>query len=90
MSDLRPADIGETPTLELRVYRHGEMVHRQLCVTEAEAAAVVEAWEEEPGTACEVDDLSGPRHDLEAREIDRDDAEEYPTVADAAETEHRS
>lgn len=58
MSEPRPAEFGETPTLEMRAYRNGELVHRELCASEAEAAALVEAWEEEPGTECEVDDLS--------------------------------
>jgi hypothetical protein len=80
MSDPRPADFGATATLEMRVYRHGVLVHRELCESEAEAAALAEAWEEEPGTECEVDDLSAPRHDVEALEIDRDDVEEYPTT----------
>ena len=80
MSEPRAAEFGETPTLEMRAYRRGELVHRELCASEAEAAALVEAWEEEPGIECEIDDLSVPRHDVEAREIDRDGAEEYPTV----------
>jgi hypothetical protein len=89
MSDLRPEDFGETPTLELRVYRRGVLVHRELCASEAEAAALVEVWEEEPGTECEVDDLSATRHDLEAREVDRDDADEYATVPETG-TQPRS
>ena len=28
MSDLRPEDFGETPTLEVRAYREGKLVER--------------------------------------------------------------
>ena len=83
MSDLRPEDLGETPTLEVRVYRNDALLHRELCETEADAAAVVEAWEEEPGIECEVDDLSTRRHDAEDLEVEPTDAEAYPTAAEA-------
>lgn len=90
MSELRPADFGEPPTLEVRVYRDGVLLQRELCESEADAAAVVEAWEEEPGIECEVDDLAAPRHDVEVLEIERDDVDEHPTVPETgARTEPR-
>jgi hypothetical protein len=52
----------ETPTVEVRVYRHGELVHRELCESEEQAALVIEEWSEQDGIECEVDDLS-VRHD---------------------------
>jgi hypothetical protein len=48
----------ETPTVEVRVYRHGELVHRELCESEERAALVIEEWSELDGIECEVDDLS--------------------------------
>jgi hypothetical protein len=48
----------ETPTVEVRVYRHAELVHRELCESEEQAALVVEEWSELDGIECEVDDLS--------------------------------
>ena len=42
MSELRPEDPGETPTLEVCVYRNGVLVHRELCESEADAAAATE------------------------------------------------
>ncbi|MCZ7527210.1 MAG: hypothetical protein M5U14_13015 [Acidimicrobiia bacterium] len=58
MSDLSSADFGETPTIEVTVYRHGEVIHRELVESEEAAAEVVERWTEEPGVECSVDDLS--------------------------------
>lgn len=48
----------ETPTVEVRVYRHGDLVHRELCESEEQAALVIEEWSELDGVRCEVDDLS--------------------------------
>lgn len=52
---------GETPTIEVRIYRDGRLIRRELCESEGEAALVVEHWDEVAGTECEVDDLSA-RH----------------------------
>lgn len=49
---------GETPTVEVRVYRHGKLVHRELCESEEQASLVIEEWSELDGVECEVDDLS--------------------------------
>jgi hypothetical protein len=48
----------ETPTVEVRVLRDGELVHQELCETADDAALVVEHWSEMEGVECEVDDLS--------------------------------
>jgi hypothetical protein len=48
----------EAPTIEVRVFLHGELVHRELCESEDQAALVVEEWSELDGVDCEVDDLS--------------------------------
>ena len=48
----------ETPTIEVRVFRHGELVHRELCESEEQASLVVDEWSELDGIECEVDDLS--------------------------------
>lgn len=53
----------ETPTIEVRVFRHGELVHRQLCESEEEAGDVVAAWTERDDVECEVEDMSA-RHQL--------------------------
>ncbi|MBK9180951.1 MAG: hypothetical protein IPM45_15560 [Acidimicrobiales bacterium] len=47
-----------SPTVEVRVFRRGDLVHRELCETEEEAALVVDEWSELDGVTCEVDDLS--------------------------------
>jgi hypothetical protein len=79
MSDLRPEDLVETPTLEVRAYRDGVLMRRELCESEEDAAAFVDAWEQEPGIRCEVDDLSLRSHDTESFEVEPTDADEYPT-----------
>ncbi len=53
-----PDELGATPTIEVTVYRDGDLVHRELCETEAEADAVVDRWSEVDGVECQVDDLS--------------------------------
>jgi hypothetical protein len=58
MSDVRPQDVGETANVEVRAYRGGELVNRQLCESAEQAAALVAVWEEAEGVECEVDDLS--------------------------------
>ncbi len=58
MSDVPFDEREESPTLEVRVYRHGERIHEELCESEEQASLVVEAWSEMDGVTCEVDDLS--------------------------------
>jgi hypothetical protein len=45
--DLTAMDYGDTaPTVEVIVYRHGEVVHRELCESAEAAADVVDQWSE--------------------------------------------
>jgi hypothetical protein len=70
MSDVRPEDLGETPTIEVRVFRHGELVERELCESEEQAAQIVEGWAEVDGVSCEVDEpvrAAPPRRRLRTR-----------------------
>lgn len=59
MSDIRPEDADATGSIEVYVYRGAQLLHRQLCESAEQAAAVVEAWEQNEGVECEVHDLSG-------------------------------
>ena len=47
-----------TPGIEVRVFRDGDLIERQLCESEEEAAEVVEKWSEVDEVTCLVDDLS--------------------------------
>jgi hypothetical protein len=47
-----------TPTLEVRILRDGVVIQRELCETDEEANAVVEAWSDTEGILVEVEDLS--------------------------------
>ena len=60
MSDV-PFDGDEAPTVEVRLYRQGELIHRELCQSEEQADLIIEAWSEMDGVSFEVDDLSA-RH----------------------------
>jgi hypothetical protein len=73
-------DMAETPMLEVRVYRRNVFVCRELCESEDDAAACIEAWEQEPGIRCEVDDLSLPLRGAEVYEVEPSDAAEYPNI----------
>lgn len=79
MGEVRPEELGETPTLEVLVYRNGELIHREFCESEDEAADVVATWEESPGVECVVDDVSGHQHGLESFEVEPvDTMADYP------------
>jgi hypothetical protein len=58
MTEQQVHDWDEAPTVEVRVFRHGELVHTELCESEEQAALVVEQWSELDGVQCEVDDLT--------------------------------
>ena len=47
-----------TPTIEVRVYRHGEIMRRELCESEADVEQVLAAWAEFDDVFCQVDNLS--------------------------------
>ena len=46
------------PTIEVRVYRDDLLLARELCETEADAAAVVQRWSEVENVYVLTDDLS--------------------------------
>lgn len=48
----------ETPTIEVRVYQEGQLVHQELCESEEQAALVAGTWSELAGVECVVEDLS--------------------------------
>lgn len=47
-----------TPSIEVRVFRDGDLIERQLCESDEEAAEVVEKWSEVEDVTCLVDDMS--------------------------------
>ena len=61
VTDMERQWLGEeevgSPTLEVRVLRHGTLVHRELCASDADAAALADRWSELDGITVEVDDL---------------------------------
>ena len=48
----------QAATIEVRVWRHGQLVHTELCESEEQASLIMEQWQEIDGVRCEVDDLS--------------------------------
>jgi hypothetical protein len=57
--DVTGVEYGDTtPTVEVVVYRHGEVVHRELCESAEAATEVVDRWSELDGVECSVDDLA--------------------------------
>lgn len=52
----------EAPSIEVRVYRDGALLSRELCESEDAASLIVDTWAEVEGVMCEVDDLSGSHH----------------------------
>ena len=80
MTEPLPQELGESPVVEVRVYRHGVLTLRQLCEGVEEAAAVVDAWSELDGVECEVDDLSVKHRPDEILEpsLSEPPFEEYP------------
>lgn len=62
MSEDTSVDPWDTPRIEVRVHRHGELILRELCDSEEDAARVLEAWSELDDVTCEVDDLTIRHH----------------------------
>ena len=48
----------EAPTVEVLVWREGEVIHRELYESSGAAADVVDRWNEIDGAQCSIDDLS--------------------------------
>lgn len=80
MTEPLPQELGESRTVEVRVYRHGVLTHRQLCESVEEADAVVDAWSELQGVEFEFDDLSVKHNPEEILEPSLSEplGEEYP------------
>lgn len=81
MSDIRPEDVGVTDSIEVVVYRDGKVVDRQRCESPEEAAATVEAWEQNDGIECVVRDLSSGvgAGDVSEPELGEADFDDYPS-----------
>jgi hypothetical protein len=80
------ADMYDTgsPTIEVRVHRGDELLARELCETEEEAATVVEKWSDVEGVDVLVDDLSahhGPEDILAPDDLPLTDDEDHPVVS---------
>lgn len=68
MSDVTSDEFGNSPTVEVIVFRDGAEVDRVLCESADEAALVVDQWNEHEGVVCQIDDVSvhhGPDDILE-------------------------
>jgi hypothetical protein len=72
----------EAPTVEVRVFEHGRLAHRELCETAEAAEDVVERWAEVEGMECVVDDLATRHRSGQILEPDEERAtdEEYPRI----------
>jgi hypothetical protein len=46
------------PTIQVLVYRDEELIARELCESDEEAMAIIDAWSEEGSYSFRVDDLS--------------------------------
>jgi hypothetical protein len=55
---MRPDELAEAPTTEVRVYRFGHFIHSVLCTSDDEVAEAVRGWEDIDGVVCEVDDVT--------------------------------
>ncbi len=76
----------EAPTVEVTVYRHGELIHRELCESEEAAADVMERWSDEVGVECFLDDLAVHHREgqiLEPSAGESDRGEAYPRAEEA-------
>jgi hypothetical protein len=54
-TDVHPAD--KDTTIEVRVYRYGDLVHREQCGSMDQAWLVIDDWAEMGGVSCEVGDM---------------------------------
>lgn len=72
------------PTIELRIYCNDQLLVRELCESEEEAAAVVEQWSDVGNVSVVVDDLSahhGPEDILAPDDLASSDDEGYPVAS---------
>ena len=85
-----PVSAESTPSIEVRVFRHDELIETQLCESDEAAAEVVEKWSEVDDVTCLVDDLSyhhkpGDVLEPEPAEPTDEDYPHEPTVEPASE-----
>ena len=70
-------DYGDTaPTVEVVVYRHGEVVHRELCESTEAAMDVVDEWSELDGVECMLEDLGAEHVPGQILELELDEPSE--------------
>ena len=50
MSEDTSVDPWSTPRIEVRIFRNGELVQRELCDSEDEATRVVDSWSSWPAS----------------------------------------
>lgn len=84
VTEVRPVELGEAPTVEVRVYRRGVLIARELCESDEQAALAIDEWNDVKGVECEVADMSSmaPGGSDEITVFGRaDDAEMYPSGA---------
>ncbi len=67
-------------TIEVRVRRHGVVVHQERCDSPEQAAEVVDAWSDVEDVECEIVDLLGAGEEPELLAVLEEDA--YPTAYD--------
>lgn len=58
MSETFTGSTPETAGLEVRVLRHGTVVHREFCESEEEAVLAVDAWSEFDDVECQIREAS--------------------------------
>jgi len=67
-------ETADSPSVEVRIWRNGELIQRELAESAEAAQDIVDAWSEIEGVECEVDDLSVTHR---ADEILEPSAEDY-------------
>ena len=90
MADERTEAHGESPVVELLVYRHGELDRRELFESEEQARFAMEAWGDLEGVEFRIADLSvhhGAQDILEDEPGEILEEEAYPTALDTGEDE---
>ncbi len=60
MSEAYTGSTPEAAGLELRVFRHGELVHTEFCESEEEAVLAADRWSDFDDVECRVTDAFGP------------------------------
>ena len=71
MTSGEPRQPGDVAPVEVRLYRNGDLAHRQLCESAEEAGSVVEQWAERGITRVDIDDLSSHHTPEEILEPER-------------------